>query len=269
MDLFPLVLIFILAGLVAIIYYKISPDKENLKERLPNKPTLTGIFLWFLVGLALYFIFKNQQGFQRTVTIFTFIFSLLVFETFFLFLIKYLKSNSLAVVISALITILLFTFHFISPSFALRNIIIILATLGASTLLVRLNYLKNWLMFAFAFVWTGYDIYATRFFLPKVLVPVEEPPKFFFLPSVISGSVSLGSGDFIFLVLFLMVIMREFGLLPAIILLAAETVGLLITGFFLTAESIIPFLGVMTPIFIIIYLVALVNKKSKIYRPVK
>ncbi|MFH1366456.1 MAG: hypothetical protein ABIH38_00510 [Patescibacteria group bacterium] len=262
MDLLPLALIFFGAGLTAVFYYIFGPSKEFLKERLPNRPSLAGIILWLLVCLAFYFIIKNNQGFSRTMLIFTLIFSLLVFETFFLFLIRFLRSNTLAVIFALLVSAGSFIFHYYYPTFALRNTIIILATLGASALLIKLNYLKTWLMFAFAFLWTGYDIYATRYFLPGVLVPVTEPPKTFFFPSVITGSVSLGSGDFIFLVLFLMIITREFGLLPALLLLAAETVGLLITGFFLESDSIIPFLAVMTPIFIMTYIISYIHYKK-------
>ncbi|MFA5070554.1 MAG: glycerophosphodiester phosphodiesterase family protein [Patescibacteria group bacterium] len=263
MNILPLSFIFLGAGLFSVVYYKLTPDKEMLKARLPNKVGAAGIILWLIICVAFYFIFKNSRGFERTVSIFTLLFALLVFETFFLLLIRWFKSNLLAVLIALLASGVLFAFHNYYPTFTLRNTLIILGTLGATTLLIKLNYLKTWIVFGLAFLWTGYDIYTTRYFLPNVLVPVTEPPKTFFFPSVITGSVSLGSGDFIFLVLFTLIILKKFGKLAALILVAAQTAGLLFTGLFLESDSIIPFLAVMTPIFLIIYLILFINLKPK------
>lgn len=261
MDFLPLSLVFLGAGLFSLLYGKIVPDKETLKKRLPNKISGAGIILWLVICLTLYFIIKNNQGFARTTSIFTLLFALLVFETFFLFLLRWLKSNLIAVILALFSAAVLFFLHLSFPTFTLRNIIIILATLGASTLLIRLDWLKTWLMFTLAFLWTGYDIYTTRYFLPHVLSPVTEPPKIFFFPAVITGTISLGSGDFIFLILFTLVIQRQFGWLPAIILVAAENVGLLITGFFYKSDAIVPFLAIMTPIFLLIYFISYLKKK--------
>lgn len=263
MDFFPLVLIFLASGALAIFYFLKVPGKETLKERLPNKPSAAGIFLWLLIVAVLYFMIRNNNGFERTTLIFTFIFSLLVFETFFLVLIRGSKSNLAAVILALFVSAGLFIFHYYYPTFVLRNILIILGTLGALTLLIKLDYLKTWLVFGLALLWTGYDIYTTRNFLPRVLVPVTEPPKTFFFPSVITGTVSLGSGDFIFLVLFTLLILKKFGRLAALILVAAQTAGLLFTGLFLETDSIIPFLTVMTPIFLVVYFVSYLNKKQK------
>lgn len=261
MDFLALSLVFVGAGLFSLFYDKMVPDKAALRQRLPNKISWAGILLWLVICLAFFLIFKKTEGFTRTTSIFTLFFALMVFETLFLFLLRWLKSNLLAVIIALLSTAVLFLFHVSYPTFTLRNIIIILATLGASTLLIRLNWLKTWLMFAFAILWTGYDIYTTRYFLPNVLSPITEPPKIFFFPAVITGTISLGSGDFIFLVLFTLIIRRKFGFLAAILLVTAETAGLLITGLFYKSDSIIPFLTIMTPIFLLIYLISYLKKK--------
>ena len=262
MDFFVLTFIFICAGLVSIYYFKKAPEKEILKQRLPNKISLSGVIAWLIVGLAFWLIFKYNSGFTRIALIFTLFFSLLVFETFFLLILKFIKSNLLTVILSFLMTAIIFGLYLLFPSFTFRNAIIILATLGASTLLIKLDYLKKWTLFTLAILWTGYDIYATLNFYPQVLVPVTEPQKTFFFPAVITGSVSLGSGDFIFLVLFILLILRNFGPVAAFLLLAAETLGLLIAGFFLSSETIIPFLAVMTPVFLLIYLISYIYYKK-------
>jgi len=264
MDFFVLTFVFICAGLVSIYYFKKAPEKEMLKQRLPNKISWSGVTAWLIVGLAFWFIFKYNSGFTRVSLIFTLFFSLLVFETLFLLILKFIKSNLITVILSFLMTAIIFGLYILFPSFTFRNAIIILATLGASTLLIKLDYLKKWILFTLAILWTAYDIYATLNFYPQVLEPVTEPQKTFFFPAVITGSVSLGSGDFVFLILFTLLLLRNFGLLSAFVLLAAETVGLLIAGFFLSSDTIIPFLSVMTPVFLLIYFVSYIhNKKLK------
>ena len=265
MDFVPLSLLFIGAGIIAVVYYKIVPSKETLNLRLPNKISWAGIFSWIVIILAFWYIFSRTTGFQRTTYIFTLLFALLVFESFLLFFIRFVKSNLLVVIFSFTVTSGIFFLYINFPSFNFRNIIIVLATLGASTLLIRLGYLKTWLMFVFGVIWTGYDIYATRNFYPGVLVPVKEASKVFFFPAAIVGTVSLGSGDFVFLALFALVILRDFGLIPTLILLSAETTALLITGLFITGtDFIIPFLAIMSPIFFATYFISyLFIKKTK------
>ena len=92
MDFLPLSLLFIGAGLSALAYYRIVPKKEFLKSRLPHKISWAGFLSWIIIIIAFYFIYTQTTGFQRTTYIFTLLFALLVFETLFLFFLRFLKS---------------------------------------------------------------------------------------------------------------------------------------------------------------------------------
>jgi len=260
MDFLYLSLVFALGGLSALVYYKLAPTKKYLKERLPNRISWAGFISWLIVIVIIWFIFNNYSGFTRTTYIFTLFFALLLFETFFLIIIKYIKSNLLASLTTFVLIGSIFSLYLYEPTFVFRNIIIILASLGAVTLLIRLGYLKVWIIFALAIIWTGYDIWATQYFFPNVLVPVTEASRVFFFPAAIVGQVSLGSGDFIFLSLFTIIILHRFGVLPAVILVTAQSTALIITALLITSNDfIIPFLAVMTPIFFLIYLISYIS----------
>ncbi|MFC1663470.1 hypothetical protein ACFL04_04925 [Patescibacteria group bacterium] len=254
MDFIILGLIFFGTGLLAIIFINYVPQTEELRQRLPNRISWAGLVLAAVIGYWLWYIFSRSDGFRTVVYIFTLLIGLLVFESIFLLIIRWIKSNLLALIIGLAAANGLVYLYLEMPTFFLRNIIIIVATLGATTLLIRLNLLRTKFLFVVAALWTIYDVLVSLYFYPRVFVPVTAPrPDLFYAP-VLIGSTSLGSGDFIFLVLFALVMLRDFGRLPALVLVAAEALGLLVTGLFITStDTIVPFLLVMVPIFFAVY----------------
>lgn len=247
--------------MLAIAYYLAVPAKTALQKRLPNKVDAAGILLAIVIAAAVWFILESFSGFGRVVRIMTFLLALLVFESFFLLSLRFWKSNTLGVLASLSLAAGLFWLAVREPSFLLVNTIIIVATLGATTLLIRMGYLRTRFLFLFTSLWTLYDILSTRYLLPTVFVPAQEPYPTLFFPAVTVGHTTLGSGDFMFLTLFTLIVLRDFGRLPALVLVIAETVGLLATGLFLPERGfLVPFLVVMTPIFFGVYLAAFMQR---------
>lgn len=265
MDFLPLSLIFFGSGVLALLYYHFVPSAQKLRERLPNKVSPAAIFLTLVIAVAVWYLFANFIGFSRVFRIFAFLFALLVFESVFLLLIRWVRSDSLAVLGSLIASAGLFVAELVSPSFFLLNSIVIIATFGAATLLIRLGYLRTWMFHILAVLWTVYDVWLVRAVLPRVFKPAEptSEPRFFFFPVVTVGRLTLGSGDFMFLVLMALVLLRDYGKAAAFTLVVAETAGLLVTGLFLPEDGFqIPFLIVMTPIFFLVYGVSWWQRKS-------
>jgi hypothetical protein len=256
MDFLPLAFIFFGSGILALLYYRFVPSAQKLRERLPNRVSPAAILLALIIALALWYLLVNFTGFSRVFRVFAFLFALLIFESAFLLLIRWIRSDTIAVLLSLAIAGGLFASELLSPSFLLLNTIVILATFGAATLLIRLQYLRTLFFFLLTAAWTLYDVVLVRYFLPRVFKPAEPTaePRLFFFPVVTVGRLTLGSGDFMFLVLFALILFRDFGKLPAFILVVAETAGLLVTGLFLPEDGFqVPFLLVMTPIFLLVY----------------
>lgn len=254
MDFITLSLIFASTGILAIGYYRWVPTADRLRQRLPNRVSWAGVIATLVIGVVLWQIIRSSDGFRTVVYVFTLLLGLLVFESVFLLLIRWLRSNLLAVLISLASAGAMIYLYLGNPTFLWRNVVIIAATLGATTLLVRLAYLRTRFLWLVAGLWTIYDVLVSWFIFPRVFVPVAAPRADLFFPSVVIGTTSLGSGDFIFLVLFTLVLLRDFGVGAALVLLGIETLGLLITGIIISGEEfIIPFLIVMTPIFFITY----------------
>jgi hypothetical protein len=267
MDFLPLSLLFAAAGGLAMVYYQLVLKPESLKARLPNRVSGAAIVLAVVIAAVVIYIVRTRTGFGRISAISTFIFALLAFESAFLLLLRWVKSNTLAVLFSLAVSGTLFALNMSNPTFELFNAIVIFAAFGASTLLIRLRYLRTSFLFIVAGLWTIYDILSTQFLLPRIFVPAAEPvpTKFFIFPAVTIGHTTLGSGDFMFLVLFTLVMLRDLGKLPAAILVAAETAGLLITGLLITnLNKPLPFLVIMTPIFVAIYVVSRILKQRTI-----
>jgi hypothetical protein len=265
-DFLPLSLLFAGAGGLAMLYYTLVPSAEQLKERLPNKVSGAGLLLAVIIAAVAVYLVRTRSGFGQVSALSTFIFALLAFESAFLLAMRWVKSNTLAVLSGLAFAGALFGLNTANPSFPLFNTIVIVATFGAATLLIRLNYLRTGFLFVVAGLWTVYDVLSTQFILPRIFAPTTEPvpTQFLLFPAVTVGHTTLGSGDFMFLVLFALVTLRDFGRLPAAFLVAAETVALLVTGLLITnINQPLPFLVVMTPVFIVIFLVAkLTTRKS-------
>ncbi|MFA6511808.1 MAG: hypothetical protein WCV86_01610 [Patescibacteria group bacterium] len=259
MDFLLLSVIFFASGVLALAYYHFVPSADALRRRLPNKVSPAALLLTAVLAGALWYLFSNYAGFSRYYILFALLFALLIFETVFLLLIRWVRSDTLLVTVSLVSAGGIFAVEIAAPSFVLLNSIVIIATFGAATLLVRLNMLRTWMFHALAILWTFYDIWLVREVLPRVFKPSEPTaePRYFFFPVITAGRLSLGSGDVMFLVLMALVLFREYGKTAAFTLVVAETAGLLATGLFLPEDGFqIPFLVVMTPIFFLVYGVA-------------
>ena len=254
MDYLLLGIFFAAAGVLAILYYRSVPTAEVLRGRLPNKVTGAGILITLILAAVVWYVIAHTTGFSRVFAFFVLFFNLLLVETVFLIAMRATTSNSAAVVISFIVVSALAWFELHDLTLGLVNVIVIASSLGAATLLIRLNYLRTKFLFVVSILWTIYDIMSNLILLPHIFVPVEKPQPTLFLPSVTAGRLTLGSGDFMFMVLFTLVILRDHGLKPAIGLVGLETLGLLVTGALKSnPNTAFPFLVVMTPIFLLYY----------------
>lgn len=255
MDFVPLSIIFLATGALAIVFYQLVPSADELRRRLPNRVTPAALILVAVLTIVIWLLVRSHSGFALTIRLMTLLFALLFFESLFLLLMRWIRINAIALVVSLVVAAGVFWIQLTYPSFVLLNSIIIVATLGAATLLIRMGYLRTRIMFIIASLWTVYDIMLVQFILPRVTRETAMPTPNFIFPAVTVGEISLGSGDFMFLTLFTLVMLRDFGVLPALIVAIAEVTGLLVTGLFLPEQGfLVPFLVIMTPIFFLIYL---------------
>lgn len=254
MDFLPLAGLFLGTGLLALVYNRLVPPTGQLRERLKNRPGLDGVFLFLVIAAVSYGIVTIVPGWIA-LKILAYVFSLLVFETILLAAFRWTKSNVFAVVVSLTGSGFVFFGIIQFPSFLLLNSVLIVATLGATTLLIRLGYLRTRFLFLVAGLWTIYDVLSVVLLYPKVYAPAAEPIPSILFPAVTVGQLTLGSGDFMFLTIFTLIVLRDFGAIASLLLAATETIGLLVTGFFLPERDFaFPFLVVMTPLFVLVYL---------------
>lgn len=265
MEFIPLTILFLGAGLLAMVYYAFVPDAATLRKRLPNRVSFASVFLTIIIGGVVWFVFKSMDGIFQASSILMLIFSLLFFESLFLLSLRWIKNNLLAVLTSLVGSAVVFWLFLSYPSFVLFNSILIIATLGAATLMIRLGYIRTKFLFVVIALWVVYDILFVQFILPRATTITENPYPTFLFPSITVGHVSLGSGDFMFLVLFALAILRDFGKKPALVLVAFQSVGLLITGFLMPESGfVMPFLVIMVPIFFLVYLWVYFNKQRQV-----
>jgi len=263
LDFIYLSLMFLAAGLLGSFYYVCIPNKEKLKERLPNKPSVESVVLFLLICLMVWHIFSNYDGLQRAARVIALIIGLLLFETLFFMLMKWIKRNWLNALISSVIVIAVFWLHFATETFITFNTIIILATLGGTAYLIRSGLVKTWLVFLLTALWMPYDFYFVTNVLPKFTKTTADPYPFFAFPSVTVGDLSLGVGDFVFLALYTFVLVKDFNKKVAIIHAVLQGVGLLIAGYIVSLHDYtVPFLLILSPIFFVVYFVAyLIDKR--------
>jgi len=256
-------LLFFAAGVLSILFQRIVPEADVLRQRFPNRITYTGIILWLLIIGATWFIVTHTTGFTRIASITTMLFFLLLFETLFLLVIRFVRSNIPAAFISLGIALVPFTIQYYAPTFALMNTVIILATMGATTLIIKLNYLRTKVVLLLVVLFTVNDVLNVHYLLPRLnLAPVTEPMRLLIFPTVTVGSHVVGSGDFMFLVLLTLLMLREFGIRDALYLIIAESAGLFLTGIYVSQHDVLlPFLTIMTPIFAVVYFAAYRKRK--------
>lgn len=266
---FVLALLFFTAGVLSILFQRVVPDASVLRQRFPNRTTFTGIVLWLIIVAAGWFIFKYTTGFTRVASITTMLFFLLLFETLFLLSIRFIRQNIPAAVASLAVAIVPFVIQYYAPSYFLMNVVIIVATMGATTLVTKLNYLRTKVIMLLVVLFTINDVLNVRYLLPKLnLAPVTEPMRLLIFPTVTYGSHVVGSGDFMFLVLLTLVILRDFGAREAVWFAVAESAALFLTGFYvINRDILLPFLTIMTPVFLAVYCVAYVKRRRKTPSP--
>lgn len=268
LDFLYLSLMFLGAGLLGTFYYGSLPDKDDFKKRLPNKPSIESVVLFLIICVLVWQIFANYQGLQRSSMIVALVLGLLLFETLFFLFMRWVKSNWLNALISALIVVGIFVLHFSNENFITFNLIIIFATIGGTAFLMRAGIMKTWLVFLLTFIWMPYDFYFVAHVLPKYTKATADPYPFFAFPSVTIGDISLGVGDFVFLALYTFVLVNKFDKKVAVIHAVVQGIGLLVAGYIVSIKEInIPFLLVLSPIFFIIYLGAyFYNKRNNIIK---
>jgi len=108
-------IVFIFSGLLGILYYSLVPQAELLRKRLPNKVTPASIVLTLAIGALIWFLVLSEGGIPPVSKILAVIFALLVFESVFLVSMHWIRINIVAVVVSVLLTGLLFWYYFASP----------------------------------------------------------------------------------------------------------------------------------------------------------
>ncbi len=254
MDFISLGIVFLFSGLLGIVYYSLVPQAELLRKRLPNKVTPASIALTLIIGALIWFLIRSAGGIPPVSIILAVVFALLVFESFLLVAMCWIRINIIAVFVSLALTSLVFWLYYSGPTFLLLNGIIIFATLGAATLLIRFGYVTTRLVFIATALWVVYDIMFVYYILPQYTVPVENASPTFLFPAVTTGDISIGSGDIMFLILFTLVLLRDFNKRAAFVMVSAQAVGLLLVGLLVPEQGFtLPYLVVMVPIFLVVY----------------
>ncbi len=245
-----LVLLFFCAGLLAIVYFRAAPSTNRLRDRLPNRPGFDGIFLTLILAGVTWYLVSIVPGGPILKT-YRFIIALLVFESIFLLALRWIRSTIIALLPSLLLAGLGLAGSLSNPENGLlMNTLVIVASLGAATLLVRMNFLRSSFFAMVAVLWTIYDVLLAYVLIPRVFVPSQEPQTFSIFPSIMVGELSVGNGDILFLVLFTLITLRDFGVKFAVLVAGLEAAALFATGMLLPENADpFPFLLVMTPIF--------------------
>lgn len=252
-------LIFLVAGILAVYYYRLTPPVDELRRRLPNQVSVAAIILTIIIGVGIWLIVRFlPTPFLKISGVTTLLFFLLTFETVLLLFFRWLRSNTAAVIAAAIVTVIPFLVQFQWPSFELSNAIIVAATLGATTLMIRMGLLRTRIIVLMTVLLTINDIINVRYVLPQLpLAPYPMVPfPLLIFPTVnIAGRV-VGSGDFMFLALATLVILRDLGRRAALVHVAIQSIALLVTlAATANADVLIPYLTIMAPIFIGTYIV--------------
>lgn len=256
--LFPL--LFVAAGLIGIVYYQHIPSQAELRERLPNRASWAGVLLTGLIAMGIWLIVHyTTSRFMKVAGITTLVFYLLTFESFLLLAFRWTKSNAVGVLTAAGLTAVPFLLQFFHPTYTLGNILIIAATLGATALVIRLEVLRTRVVIILASLFMVNDILNVTFVLPHLPLtpPQDRPLPLLIFPTVNVGGHVVGSGDFMFLALTTLIILKNFSARIAVWYVAVQAAALAITlGFILNRDVLLPYLTVMTPIFLVTYAIA-------------
>jgi len=256
-------LTFILAGLLGLVYYNYLPNRQVLQQRLRRSIPIS-LMILAIIGAAIWYLIENFEGYYLMTNITALMYTLFLFETFFVLLLKWIKSNYLAFVSSLLISSVVIYLHYQLNNFLIFNIILIAAFIGLAAFLSRLEFLRTWLIMAIAGVFMVFDLFYVNYLFPTFTRAAEDPSPVFLLPAVTIQGISLGGGDFVFLFLFSFLLVRQFGVKPALIHVFLQGIGLLLTSYYVTqTDTVFPFLTVLVPNFFLNYFVFWQLKKQR------
>lgn len=261
-------LLFFGAGVLSILYQQAVPDPDTLRAKFPNRVTVSGLLLWAAFIAATWAIITHTTGFTRIASMTTMLFFMLLFETVFLIAVRFIRNTVVASIISLIVTCIPFAIQLTWPSFFMINLVIILATMGATTIVIKLSYVNTKALLILAVVFTITDVLNVRFIVPHLnLVPVSEPMRLLIFPTVTVGKHVVGSGDFMFLILTTLGLLKAFDRRIALIHVALQSIALLVTGLIIANKDVLlPFLTVMTPVFLASYGYGWMRKRASARR---
>lgn len=270
MPMIVLPLLFLGTGLLSVWYYRFVPPGKDLRQRLPNKVSFAAIILTVAISIGLWYVFRKLGGrFDRVSGITTLVFFLLTFETFLLIFFRWFRSNALAVVLGLSAAAVPFGLQLTYPSYWFINTIIIFATLGATTLIVRATNLRTGIIIAMSVLLGINDVIVVSNLTPNLpLTPIADTPlRLLIFPTLVAGGRVVGSGDVMFLALTTIVILRDLGRTPAMAHVVFQSIALAITlAATQDSNGFVPFLTVMVPIFLLTYLISrrIQNQSSQV-----
>lgn len=241
-------------ALAALWYYRSTPTVEYLRQRLPNRVSFAGLLLTALIGVWVWWIWQTAEGFSRVRVIIGVLFNLLIFETVFILLMRRIRSNVAVVILASAVVAGFVWLQRSVGGIIVYNLTFMFATLGATTLLVRMQYLRTWFLFVVSGLWMVFDILSVAFIYPQIYKVSDRPHTSFIFPAVAAGQVTLGSGDFMFLVLMSLVLFRDFGRRAAVVHIGLQSLALVTTILIKSRETLFPYLTVMVPIFLLTWL---------------
>lgn len=246
-------LVFAGLGFFGVAYYRSLPTGEELRSRLPNRISPAGLVLAAVLIIIVVLAWRSTAGNMRWRIFFPILFNLLIFETVFIGLLKKFKVNLVALASGLLVAAAFWWWQSTYPSTLVFNITFLLAPLGAASLLIRLGYWRTKLLFIVAGLWMIYDVMASLLIYPVIYRPAATPHTSFLFPAVAAGQVTLGSGDFMFLILFTLALFRDLGQRSAWLHIVVQTLALFITILVKPNDVQFPYLTVMAPIFFLVY----------------
>jgi hypothetical protein len=251
LEVIGLVVLFAGTAVLALWYSRFVPPIETLRQRLPNRVTAASLLLTALIGVWVWWSWMSVSGFARFRFVISVLFNLLIFETFFLLVMRWLRSNVLAILLAgSLVAGMVWLQRSVGGPWV-YNATFILATFGATTLLVGMKYLRTGFLVLVGGLWMIFDILGVLYVYPQIYRVADRPNTSFLFPAVASGNITLGSGDFMFLVLMSLVLLRDYGRRAALVHVGVQTLALVITIMVKSRESLFPYLTIMVPLFLL------------------
>ncbi len=263
MHIFLLTLLFAFAGIMAIVFHKLVPDSATIKQRFPIKRARLRDIALPLVVIAIGTLFWfNTNSDNRTAMFQSFIIALLALESGLLLLMRRFQSTISLSIMTGLCGLAAFVISWTFKLPAVDMLLFVFGTLGAWTLAQRLGLLNVWFLMVIVLGLTAFDYYnVTSLATTAATSGTTVGSQSMLLVSI--GEEALGIGDFIFLSLCTLALIARFGSVTALLFLAAESLILLATGFIPAPNGFFfPYLLVMTPVFLIVYLVAWMRKRA-------